>query len=189
MRTPATSAVRQRHPRLPRLHLAQAEHFLAAILTRLDDVELAGEPVGTRMFIRGLSSLPVVLRGRYRIGLARPEGRCAAATTSSAAERIVLTRALPPCASIRSASVGASLVVYRYFDSRKIYSPRSSCRRRCGLGRVIIRLGSDATPEQLLVDGLAMALIADQCTGHSGTVDERGHDPARRPRLNEGIPR
>ena len=43
-------------------HLArlQAEHFLAAILARLDGVTLAGEPVwSTRMFIRGLSSLPV----------------------------------------------------------------------------------------------------------------------------------
>jgi cytochrome P450 len=43
-------------------HLArlQAERFLAALLTRLDGLELAGEPVwSTRMFIRGLSSLPV----------------------------------------------------------------------------------------------------------------------------------
>lgn len=43
-------------------HLArlQAEHFLAAILARLDDLELAGEPEwSTRMFIRGLNSLPV----------------------------------------------------------------------------------------------------------------------------------
>jgi cytochrome P450 len=48
-------------------HLArlQAEHFLAAILARLDGVELAGEPVwSTRMFIRGLSSLPVRCRVR-----------------------------------------------------------------------------------------------------------------------------
>lgn len=46
-------------------HLArlQAEHFLAAILGRLHDLELAGEPVwSTRMFIRGLSSLPVRCR-------------------------------------------------------------------------------------------------------------------------------
>lgn len=48
-------------------HLArlQAEHFLAAILARLDDLELAGEPVwSTRMFIRGLTSLPVRCRIR-----------------------------------------------------------------------------------------------------------------------------
>lgn len=38
----------------------QAERFLAAFLARLDSLELAGEPVwSTRMFIRGLSSLPV----------------------------------------------------------------------------------------------------------------------------------
>jgi len=43
-------------------HLArlQAELFLRALLDRLDGLELAGEPVwSTRMFIRGLSSLPV----------------------------------------------------------------------------------------------------------------------------------
>jgi cytochrome P450 len=43
-------------------HLArlQAERFLGALLTRLDDIELAGEPVwSTRMFIRGLRSLPI----------------------------------------------------------------------------------------------------------------------------------
>ena len=43
-------------------HLArlQADLFLRAILERLDGLELAGEPVwSTRMFIRGLSSLPV----------------------------------------------------------------------------------------------------------------------------------
>jgi cytochrome P450 len=43
-------------------HLArlQADLFLRAILSRLDGLELAGEPVwSTRMFIRGLSSLPV----------------------------------------------------------------------------------------------------------------------------------
>jgi cytochrome P450 len=43
-------------------HLArlQAERFLAAFLERLDGLELAGEPVwSTRVFIRGLSSLPV----------------------------------------------------------------------------------------------------------------------------------
>lgn len=43
-------------------HLArlQAEVFFRAILTRLDGLELAGEPVwSTRLFIRGLSSLPV----------------------------------------------------------------------------------------------------------------------------------
>ena len=43
-------------------HLArlQAELFLRALLGRLDDLELAGEPVWSpRMFIRGLSSLPV----------------------------------------------------------------------------------------------------------------------------------
>jgi cytochrome P450 len=48
-------------------HLArlQAEHFLAAILGRLDDLELAGDPVwSTRMFIRGLTSLPVRCRIR-----------------------------------------------------------------------------------------------------------------------------
>ena len=43
-------------------HLArlQAELFLRAFLSRLEGLELAGEPVwSTRMFIRGLSSLPV----------------------------------------------------------------------------------------------------------------------------------
>jgi cytochrome P450 len=43
-------------------HLArlQAERILAAFLQRLDGLELAGEPVwSTRMFIRGLHSLPV----------------------------------------------------------------------------------------------------------------------------------
>jgi cytochrome P450 len=43
-------------------HLArlQAERILAAFLPRLDGLELAGEPVwSTRMFIRGLHSLPV----------------------------------------------------------------------------------------------------------------------------------
>lgn len=43
-------------------HLArlQAERFLAAILQRLDGIELVGEPVwSTRMFIRGLASLPI----------------------------------------------------------------------------------------------------------------------------------
>lgn len=43
-------------------HLArlQAELFLRAFLSRLDGLALAGEPVwSTRMFIRGLSSLPV----------------------------------------------------------------------------------------------------------------------------------
>ncbi len=43
-------------------HLArlQGELFLRALLTRLDGLELAGEPVwSTRMFIRGLSALPV----------------------------------------------------------------------------------------------------------------------------------
>ena len=43
-------------------HLArlQAERFLGAFLSRLDGLELAGDPVwSTRMFIRGLSSLPV----------------------------------------------------------------------------------------------------------------------------------
>jgi cytochrome P450 len=48
-------------------HLArlQAEHFLGAILARLDDLELDGDPVwSTRMFIRGLSSLPVRCRIR-----------------------------------------------------------------------------------------------------------------------------
>jgi cytochrome P450 len=48
-------------------HLArlQAEHFLGAILARLDDLELDGEPVwSTRMFIRGLNSLPVRCRIR-----------------------------------------------------------------------------------------------------------------------------
>jgi cytochrome P450 len=43
-------------------HLArlQAERMLAAFLRRLDDLELGGEPVwSTRMFIRGLHSLPV----------------------------------------------------------------------------------------------------------------------------------
>ena len=43
-------------------HLArlQAERMLAAILDRLDPVELAGDPVwSTRMFIRGLHALPV----------------------------------------------------------------------------------------------------------------------------------
>ncbi len=43
-------------------HLArlQAEIAFTAILDRLDDLELAGEPIwGNRMFIRGLSSLPV----------------------------------------------------------------------------------------------------------------------------------
>ena len=43
-------------------HLArlQAESFVRAFLGRLDDLELAGEPEwSTRMFIRGLSSLPV----------------------------------------------------------------------------------------------------------------------------------
>ena len=44
------------------VHLArlQAEIAFAAILGRLDDLELAGEPVwSTRMFIRGLNRLPV----------------------------------------------------------------------------------------------------------------------------------
>jgi cytochrome P450 len=48
-------------------HLArlQAERILAAFLLRLDGLELAGEPVwSTRMFIRGLHSLPV--RGSVR---------------------------------------------------------------------------------------------------------------------------
>ena len=43
-------------------HLArlQAELFLRAILSRLEGLELAGEPLwSTRMFIRGLNSLPV----------------------------------------------------------------------------------------------------------------------------------
>jgi cytochrome P450 len=43
-------------------HLArlQAERFLGAFLRRLEGLELAGEPVwSTRMFIRGLASLPV----------------------------------------------------------------------------------------------------------------------------------
>jgi cytochrome P450 len=43
-------------------HLArlQAERFLGAFLRRLDGIELAGEPVwSTRMFIRGLASLPI----------------------------------------------------------------------------------------------------------------------------------
>jgi cytochrome P450 len=43
-------------------HLArlQAERFLGAFLARLDGLALAGDPVwSTRMFIRGLSSLPV----------------------------------------------------------------------------------------------------------------------------------
>ncbi len=43
-------------------HLArlQAELMLGAVLARLDGLQLAGEPVwSTRMFIRGLSSLPV----------------------------------------------------------------------------------------------------------------------------------
>jgi cytochrome P450 len=46
-------------------HLArlQAERFLGAYLARLQDLELAGDPVwSTRMFIRGLSSLPVRCR-------------------------------------------------------------------------------------------------------------------------------
>jgi cytochrome P450 len=46
-------------------HLArlQAERFLGAYLARLADLELAGEPVwSTRMFIRGLNSLPVRCR-------------------------------------------------------------------------------------------------------------------------------
>ena len=43
-------------------HLArlQAERFLGAFLQRLDGIELAGAPVwSTRMFIRGLASLPI----------------------------------------------------------------------------------------------------------------------------------
>ena len=43
-------------------HLArlQAAHMLTSFLCRLDDLELAGEPVwSNRMFIRGLASLPV----------------------------------------------------------------------------------------------------------------------------------
>lgn len=50
-------------------HLArlQAERFLAAVLTRLDGLELAGDPVWSpRMFIRGLGSLPVRCRVRPR---------------------------------------------------------------------------------------------------------------------------
>jgi cytochrome P450 len=46
-------------------HLArlQAERFFTAILGRMRDLELAGEPVwSTRMFIRGLSSLPIRCR-------------------------------------------------------------------------------------------------------------------------------
>jgi cytochrome P450 len=46
-------------------HLArlQAERFLGAFLARLDGLALAGDPVwSTRMFIRGLSSLPVRAR-------------------------------------------------------------------------------------------------------------------------------
>ena len=46
-------------------HLArlQAERFLGAYLTRLEGLELAGDPVwSTRMFIRGLASLPVRCR-------------------------------------------------------------------------------------------------------------------------------
>ena len=95
---------------------------------------------------------------------ARPEGPEYAATRRrlvDAAERIVRDHG---AAAVRLDSVSESVglhrsSVYRYFDSKEDLLTAVMVQATLRVGREVIdRLGASASPEQLLVDGLAMAM-------------------------------
>jgi len=95
---------------------------------------------------------------------ARPGGPDYVATRQrlvDAAEAIVRDQG---AAAVRLDSVGESVglhrsSVYRYFDSKEDLLTAVTVQATLRVGREVIeRLGDDATPEELLVDGLAMAM-------------------------------